>query len=203
MASKRSYTVPVLLVILTGMAILLVMLYSKVLIAGQDKSTEEGEQLAAQYGQAVLFAERLHDAADQLLKDSSMQERLQAKSWLGEAKIASEPAGTIFSVASSRSYGESLEAASRPIVEAMARIMGREDGGIYGVAEHEGPLTEAEKAVLETVREGASAMRQALNGFRPPTLVAGYRQMAAGEGWVEPALAASGILVETAGKLNR
>ena len=78
MSAKRTYTVPILLVIITVMTTMVVMLYSKQLIGNQTKTTEEGKRLAEQYTETERFAERLWDAADLLLKDASPADRLRA-----------------------------------------------------------------------------------------------------------------------------
>jgi hypothetical protein len=201
---KRSYTVPVLLVIITVMTILLVLVYSKLLLAEQNRTSEEGGRLAEQYRAAAQFAQRLSDGAGLLAAEDSLVKRLAAKEMLGEAASASGDVVSILTEAAQRSSGHSREQAMLPIAQAMKKIMGEEKGplGVRQAAEHEGPLTAAEKDMLTAVSEGAAQMLQALEGFRVPTGVAGYRNMSAGEGWIEPALAAGKALEETAAKLK-
>ncbi|MBW5444900.1 hypothetical protein GE107_02325 [Cohnella sp. CFH 77786] len=202
MEGKRTYTVPVLLLILTVMAILLVFVASKLLLAQQKESKETGERLAQQYNYTLIFADRLREGADRLLRDESAANRIAAKKLLGEAAMAGDVSLGLLAEASSRASGKPLKEALKPLSEAMGKIMGEQSGSLYGVAEHEGPLTAAEKDLLAAVRDGAAAMKDKLSVFRPPTGDAGYRSMAAGAGWVDPAADAGRTLIDTAFKLK-
>lgn len=202
MASKRSYTVPVLLVIITVMAVFLVLAYSKLLLHQQQQTKEAGQRLAERYNYALMFADRLQQGTDLLLQSEEMKDRLKAKSLLGEAAgTAGETLG-ILADASRRSGGLSEEEALKPLSEAVTQLMGSPSGSLYVVGEHDGPLTADEQRMLNVVRDGAAQMQQQLKQFRPPTGEAGFRTMNAGEAWVEHALAAGKTLVDTAAKLK-
>ncbi|WP_123039806.1 hypothetical protein [Cohnella candidum] len=202
MASKRSYTVPVLLLIITGLAILLMLIYSKLLFTQQKEYTDAGKRLAERYNYALIFADRLGTGADLLLKDGSVADRLKAKKLLGEASMAGGETVGILAEASSRSTGQSFEEAFKPVSEAMTRIMSEQAGNVYGVSEHEGALTAEEKELLTAVRDGASKMKEQLLVFRPPTVDSGYRTMNAGGEWIAQAVAAGQTLIDTAAKVK-
>jgi len=199
---KRTYTVPVLLILLTLLAILIVLVYSKLLLLQQEQSKEEGKRLSERYNYALIFADRLKNGSDALLKDGSMTERLKAKEQLGEATMAAGETMGILTEAVHRDSGQSYEEAFKPLSEAMTKMMSEQSGHVYGVAEHEGPLTQEEKDMLLIVRDGAAKMEEELLKFRPPSVDAGFRSMAAGQDWVGPALAAGKALEETAAKLK-
>jgi hypothetical protein len=202
-AGKRSYTVPILLIIITGMSIMLVMLYSKLLLAQQYQTTEDGQRLAERYNIAVRFAASLSEGTNLLLRDASAADRMRAKAMLGQTSFASGETVGILTEASFRSTGQTREQALLPISMAMSKILheGKADN-LQHVAEHDGPLSPEEKALLTTVSEGAAEFEQAIGRFRPPTVTAGYRNMAAGQGWVEPAAAAAKALEKMAAKLK-
>lgn len=203
MEGKRSFTVPVLLLIITVMAVLLVLAYSKLLLTQQAQRADEGRMLARQYKQAALFAAKLKEGADLMLRDDALQTRLQAKTRFGEAAGAAGETAELLAEASSRTSGQSAEAALRPIAEAANAIVGASGGVLYGFAEHEGPLTADEKRVLEQVREEAGRMSRALAAFYVPSGDAAYRNMEAGVGWIDPARNAGEALTDLAAKLRR
>lgn len=203
MEGKRSYTVPILLLMMTGLAILLVLFFSKLLIAEQAANTEAGKRLAEKYQYALLFADRLHSGSDLLLREGPAPERLKAKMLLGEAVTASGETVGLLAEAVRRHTGQTYEEAYKSLLEAMTAMIGEQSGKIYSVAEHEGPLTGEEKELLLAVRDAAAGMKEQLTTFRLPNSDAGYRNMAAGEGWSEPALKAADILTNLAGQFGQ
>jgi hypothetical protein len=203
MSGKRSYTVPVLLLIMIVMAILLVLSYSKLLLTQQAQNGDAGQRLAERYNYALIFADRLKRGTESLLSDDAMASRLQAKAWLGEAAALKDEVAVLLAEADRRVSGQALAEALVPYVEAMTKLSGEEDGWLVSVASHEGPLEQAEAGALQIVHDGAVRMQEALKQYRPPTGIAGYRRMAAGEEWTAHAVAAGQELIGMAGQLER
>ncbi|MDB4868236.1 MAG: hypothetical protein JWR03_2569 [Cohnella sp.] len=203
MSSKRSYTVPVLLLIIMVLMTMLIMVYSKLLIAQQKQTTDEGKRLAEQYVLANAFAERLSEGTNLMLKDTSMADRLRGKQLLGEAAFPSLETVGILTEASHRSSGQAVKEAFKPISIAMTEIIHQQNGKMSGIGEHDGLLTQEERTVLMKVHDGAVKMTDALHRFRPPTGEAGFRQMTAGGDWVASAMDAVKALEDTAAALKK
>lgn len=201
--NKRSYTIPVLLLILTGMAILLVLVASRLLLVQQAEKAEDGQRLADQYTQTILFAGKLNDGAALLLEQGDLPSRLKGMARIGEAANAAAEAKRLLADALSRLSGLSADAALRSVSEAADRLVGDSQGVLYSIGERDGPLTAEEKRTLERVQEASVRMREALAGFHVPSGDAGFRSMAAGEGWVQPALEAADTLMKLAAELGQ
>lgn len=201
MEGKRTYTVPILLIIVTVLTILLVLAYSKLLLSQQRQAAEEGLRLAEQYEQAALLANRLQDGAEALLQGAAA-DRPQAAWLLGEADGAKKEALKLFKDASSRTDEPSSEDADKQLQDAMDALFAESGGVLSRLAEQAEPLSSEQKAMLQAVRDGAASMNESLGRFRLPTVDSGYRSMAAGVDWVEPALEAGRSLIEIAGQLK-
>ena len=202
MTVKRTYTVPVLLIVLTLLAILMVLVYSKLLLTQQAQSIKEGKLLSEQYQDALIFADRLHEGAELLLQEHSTTVRAQAALLLGEAVGVKNDALSLLTEAADRSDSSSNAETAQQVEAAVAALFAESGIVIGGIAEQAGPITEDQTRLLQTVRDGAMAMDEALGRFRPPTVDSGYRSMAAGADWIDPALAAGQALIEMASKLD-
>ena len=203
MEGKRSYTIPILLIIITVMAVFLVMSYSKLLLSGQQQSIEDGRRLAEQYQEAALLANRLHDGADALLQGDAAATRAQAAWLFGEASGMKKEALKLFVDASGRSDSSSGSSpAAGQLQAAMDALFAEPESVLNRLAEQPEPLSAEQMSLLQAVRDGAASMSESLARFRPSTVDSGYRSMAAGADWVEPALAASRALIDMAAQFK-
>jgi competence protein ComGC len=184
---KRSFTVPILLVIIVILSILCVLYYSKQLLAEQNEKTDTGMRLAEKYVHTQAYAELLHKGAEQLLNATSEVDRLQAKEKLGEARFASTEAMSLITDAIGMQTGQTNEQAKASIAGIEA-VLGGENSLLHTVGEHDGPLTEAEKAILSEVSAESAKAEAALKDFLAPSGVAGYRIMAEGGEWIAAVL---------------
>jgi hypothetical protein len=200
--SKRTYTVPVLLVLMVVLSILLVLIYSKLLLSQQTHTTDQGQRLAQRYAYAALFADQLHDGTDRLLNAKSEAERLRAMKQIGLATVASGEATGIFIEAAHLTSGLSREEAAKPIMLAMNAIIGV-DSTILKLGEHDSPFTADELADLTLIRDGLVQVEEELNRFRPPSGEAGFRQMVTIGDWITPALEATKSLDKIASDLQK
>ncbi|KIL34605.1 hypothetical protein SD71_18320 [Cohnella kolymensis] len=188
---KRSYTVPVLLIVVTVLSTLCIMFYSKSLLHDQREKTERGQRLAEGYNYAIMFAERLHSGAQGLLNGKSEAERLEAKEQLGAAVIAGEEAADFLIEALLHDMpAEPRDKEKKSIEDSMSAVLER----IQTAGEHEGALTEEERSELSRIAGTSANMSEALNLFRPPSGEAGYREMATGGVWIRRVQAFSAML---------
>jgi hypothetical protein len=196
---KRSYTAPIIFVVLVVLMTLITVAYTKYLITKQTHTTDQGKQLAEQYNYALIYADRLHDGADLLLSAQSEADRIRGARMLGEAHLASGESLVLFLEAEHLATGKSVDEKGSPITSAMNTLMG-EGSPLASVGEHEGPLTEQEITMLTLVRDGSTQMQQALKRFRPPSGEAGFRQMITVAEWVPNAVEAGNSLKQLADK---
>lgn len=186
---KRSYTVPVLLVIIVALAILCILFYSANLLNRQSDKSDKGLRLSEKYVFTQTYALSLREGAKQLLEATSETDRMQAKEKLGEARFASMEAVGLIGEALRMREGMT-EDELKTVKERRMGALWRPDSPLYEVGEHEGPLTEAERAMLSEVAANASKAVEVLNEFRAPSGVAGYRIMADGGQWLDAVLEA-------------
>lgn len=198
---KRTYTVPVFLIIITVLLTLIVIFYSKLLLTQQSQTTEQGSRLAERYNYALIFVDRLHDGAEGLLQAQTESDCRKAMKMLGEATIASGEAAGILIEAAHLTSGHNREETGKPIVLAINKVIGT-GSAIATIADHEGPLTDQEIADLIVIRDGAAQLRETLNRFRPPSGEAGFRQMVTVRDWIVPALDSSKLLEQITAKLQ-
>jgi len=197
---KRTYTVPILLVIIVLLATFIMISYSKLLFTQQEQVTERGKGLSEQYGYAMLFADRLNASVDGLLNAKSEIDRLRAMKLLGEAELASGEATGLLTEAENRHSGQKKEEAAKPILEAFHALIG-EDSAVLKAIEHEGPLTTEEIAELTLIRDGMAQLQNILKGFRLPSAEAGFRQMITLGEWIDVSIEANKSLQQLAAKL--
>lgn len=186
---KKSYTVPVLFVIIVALAILCILFYSKILLNGQNEKSDKGMGLSEKYVFAQTYASTLREGAMQLLAAKTEIERMQAKEKLGEARFASMEAVGLIGDALRMQDGLTDEQL-KPVTEGLLKSLWSPDSPLFGVGEHEGPLTEPEISMLSEVSANAAKAQEALNKFLAPSGVAGYRIMADGGEWIDAALEA-------------
>lgn len=197
--SKRSFTLPVLLILVTVLSTLVIMFYSKSLLHDQRMKTETGQRLTEGYNYTIMFVERLQAGAGGLLNAESEAERLEAKEQLGAAAIAGGEAERFLIEALPYSLKRDPgDEEKKSIQEAMDALLEQ----IGPAGEHDGPLTADERSNLSRISGVASNMAEALQTFRPPSGEAGYRQMETGGGWVEAAQSVFAML-ESLGKQKR
>ncbi len=196
--TKRSYTVPVLLLIMTGMAVLIVFLASRLMVQQQEDMLEDGQRLAEKYEDAAMFAQKLREGADLLLSGAQTEERIRGKASIAQAFAVSGDFLDLLAEAAERENGTDREEARKPYAAAVEALNKQLDG----IGGQEGTLSPQEQDVLKAVRDGAGRMDEALQGFRLPSVDAGLRSMAAGEGWIEPALKAAEAWTSLAARLQ-
>jgi hypothetical protein len=183
---KRSYFAATLLVIITLMMVVIVILLSRYLVQQQQDWLEDGMRLAEKYEESSSFVQKLHDGADLLLGSGGQQ--TEGKLLLAQAVAHSRHFVDLMAEAESREKGIRLKEARDHYAAEMEQFLEK-----LGAAGDPGQwFSGPDSAVLEAVRDEASQMSEALKKFRLPTVDAGFRMMAAGEGWLEPALAAAG-----------
>lgn len=186
---KRTYTAPVVFVIMVTLGILCILFYSKQLLAEQSEKTDRGMRLSERYVFTETYAKLVREGAT-LMKDATTEVgRLQAKEKLGEARFASMEAVALLGEALRMKTGRTAKEL-QPEVEALRKALASEDGALYTVGEHEGPLTEAEKAMLAEIASLAAKAEAALDVYLAPSGEAGYRIMAEGGEWIDAALEA-------------
>jgi len=190
---KRSYTVPVLLVCIVILAILCIFIYSSNLLSGQNEKSDRGMRLSEKYVFSQTYASLLREGAEQLLGASSETDRLQAKQKLGEARFASMEAVGLIGEALIKKEGRTEDEAKLAKEQLLAALWSP-DSPLYTVGEHEGPLTDAERKMLESIALNAADAEKALGKFRAPSGVAGYRIMADGGEWQDTVLEAKNSL---------
>lgn len=185
---KRTYTVPILLVIIVSLAILCILFYSKNLLNQQTDKTEAGKRLAEKYAYAQSYAALLREGSEQMLNATTESDRLQAKEKLGEARFGLNDTGSLIGDALRIRSGSSDEEI-RQALQPFASALGSPDNALNAVGEHEGPLTDAEKAALAAAAEAGRKAEEALARYRVPSGDGAYRIMADGGEWIDAALA--------------
>lgn len=195
--NKRSYTIPVMLVIMTLMVLAIVILMSKYLVLQQEERLQDGKRLAEKYEEAALFAQKLQNGADLLLTSSGGREA-EGKMLLAQAAAHARHFADLLAEAESREKKIRVSEAREQYAAEMEQLLGK-----LGAGGEPGQWFSApDPALLENVRDEAAKMSEALKSFRLPTVDAGFRMMAAGEGWLEPALAAAESWSNLAARLS-
>lgn len=199
---KRSYTGPIMLILLVVMMTLLIIVYSKLLLSDQKLKTDEGQRLSEGYKISLIFAESLHEGTELLLAHDSGEGRLRAAKLIGKASLSANETKEILIEAAQQSSANTSESITGSINDAMNALIG--DGGLLlTVTEQEGPVNEEDEAVLSQIRDVAIRMEQALKRFRPPSGEAGYRDMRVEENWILAANDAVQELLTAAEALRR
>jgi len=192
MSGKRTYTVPVLLLVLTVLATLIIVLYSRLLLDGQADKTNKGRELADEYNACLAYASLLGNGARDLSASGNAADRLPVKEQLGQIPPVSGQCAKALAEAGPGSGGTSAVAASMEAIWNKLRPIGN----------HDGALTPEEKAVLQTLADGGAKLEQTLRRYEVPTGDDRLRQMAAGVEWTGPAQQAAKQLEELAAALK-
>ncbi|MBB6675572.1 hypothetical protein [Cohnella nanjingensis] len=176
---KRTYTVPVLLILMTLMAILIVVLFSRVLLDSQSLKTERGHRLAERYTYCQAYASALEEYSAGMLSAKDEGGRLAAQTLQGRlAPTGGECLGLLYE--SGIRAGEAKDQATSAVTLPLNAIQDKlEPIGLKG-----GELSADERKTLETVHAGAVELEQTLQAYSVPTGDQRYRQMQAGVEWL-------------------
>ncbi|RUS48497.1 hypothetical protein [Cohnella sp. AR92] len=197
MSGKRSLTVPILLIVITGLAILIVLLLSKVLLNNQSSATDKGKRLAEQYASCQAFADTLESTAKALDSTTTAVERLPLMAQAGQ--LVSLEDGCAAALSTKAVNAANDEEQAKQELQAQLAVL---QSSLAGVGVHEGPLTAEEKATLAKLQEGGAGLSGILKQYSIPTEDDRYRQMAAGAEWTKPAADAAQKLKSIAGSLS-
>lgn len=182
MSGKKTYTVPVLLLVITVLAVLIVALYSKWLLDDQSSKTDRGMQLASEYNGCLTMASLLNEEVGNLAQSADAAERLPIKQRLGQAQgLSGECVNVLYKSAllNGQTKEQAAEAASGPLRTLWTKL--------EPIGNHDGPLTSNEQNILKLVQEAGAELEQTLQAYTVPTSGDRYRQMAAGDEWPDSA----------------
>jgi len=196
-AARRSYKIPVLLLIMVILGIIIVTLFTRLLVAEQRLVTSEGKRLAQGYAACVSLGAQAVPALEALLAAETAVARLPVKAQLGALKPLADGCAELLAEAAARA-GEDPQEAEADVREALDTLAAK----LGPVGNHEGPLTESERAMAEAALETAKAWSEALRAYRVPESDQNYRLMEGGGPWVDAAGKAASLLEELAGRLE-
>ncbi|MBB6636220.1 hypothetical protein [Cohnella thailandensis] len=182
MSGKRKLAVPILLIAMTAMAILIVLLFSKVLLNDQASSTDRGIRLAEQYEQCQAYAAALQGGTESLATADTAADRLPAAAQLGQLAPLEEGCAEVLSRKAVNPENDE-EAAKQSILADLEKIR----AAAQQIGLHEGPATDEEQAALAKLRAGGEELAGILGQYTVPAEGDRYRQMAAGVDWTKPA----------------
>lgn len=197
MSGKRSYTIPILLIVITAMAIGLVALYSKVLLDGQSLKTDRGERLASSYNYCLALANTLNNGASELAPSQTAAERLPVKIKIGQVQLMSGECSAAL-IESGKLSGQTKEQATEAVATALQAVWAK----LEPIGDHDGPLTDEEQAAIQLIQAAGSELEETLQAYAVPTGGDRFRQMAAGVDWTAPAQKAVKQLQELAAALK-
>jgi len=195
--TKRSYAIPIMLVIMVILGIIIVTLLTRLLVAEQRIHTDEGKRLAGGYAACISLGEEAVLALEAMLAAETAVERLPVKAQLGALKPLADRCAELLAEAAARAGEDPRQAdgALRAALDAIAAKLGP-------VGHHEGPLAENERSMIEAALDAANAWSDALGVYRVPESDQNYRLMAGGGPWIEAARKASALLRELADRLE-
>lgn len=178
MPTKRTYTVPVLLVIATILVFVIVVLFSKLLLTEQSAKTDEGMRLASSYNYCTAFAGLLNNEVGNLANTADAVARLPVKEKIGQIGIALGECANVLYQAQTKN-GVKKEDASAAISDVMQTLSGK----LENLGNHDGRLTDEELATVKTMQAAGAEIGKTLQAYAVPTGNDRYRQMAAGAEW--------------------
>ena len=196
-AARRSYTIPVMLLIMVILGIIIVTLLTRLLVTEQRLVTHEGKRLAKGYAACVSLGAQAVPALEALLAAETAVDRLPVKAQLGALQPLADGCTELIAEAAARA-GNNPPEAEAAVRDALDRIAAK-----FGpVGNHDGPLTEGERAMVEAALDTAKAWSDALRVYRVPESDQNYRLMEGGGPWVDAAVRAASLLEELAGRLE-
>ncbi|MBB6729718.1 hypothetical protein [Cohnella zeiphila] len=197
MSGKRTYTVPILLLIATVLATLIVILLSRLLIDGQADKLDKGKRLAEGYNDCLAYAGILKDDARALSGTAAAVDRLAVKERIGQVPPVSSACGKTLSESGVQS-GQTQEEAESAVSAAMQTIWSK----LEPIGNHDGPLTQDELDTLQKIGDAGEKLETTLKQYEVPTGDDRFRQMEAGIDWVGPAGQTVKQLQDLASALN-
>lgn len=157
---KRSYTVPVLLVLLTFCLIGNVLLYSMKLQNGQDDKRAEGERIIASGIAAKAHVRSVAALLGQLAASADSADRTATMYALGQAFQNASELPAFIEAAETRTLAE-----RQPAVRSAAAFVTETERALSAIGSHAGPLTEKEKADVAAIAEPYTQLSAALESF--------------------------------------
>ncbi len=194
---KRTYTVPILLILLTLMAILIVVLFSRLLLDNQSLKTERGHRLAERYASCQSYANALEEYASGMLSAKDEGSRMAAQALQGGlGPTGDECRGLLYEagIRAGASKEEALNGAAQPIAAIREKL--------DPIGKQGGEPAAADRKTLETIHGGAVELQQTLQSYAVPTGDQRYRQMQAGVEWLPVARQALNQLQQLAAGLE-
>lgn len=198
MPTKRSYTVPILLVIATILLFVIVVLFSKLLLTEQSAKTDKGIRLASSYNYCLLLANTLNNDVGDMAETDNAAARLPLKGKVGKLALATGECGTGVMVKAQTLNGSTDKQAMEALNGALQPLSAKLDT----LGDHEGPLTADELKTVKLVHDAGVQLEQTLKEYSLPTSDDRYRQMAAGAEWPDVALRAFKQLQDLAAALK-
>ncbi|CAM4026334.1 hypothetical protein COLU111180_20100 [Cohnella lubricantis] len=198
MDKKRTYTVPVLLIIATLLFFVIVVLYSKLLLTEQSAKTDKGIRLASSYTYCMLLASTLNDDVGRLSGTVSAEERLPIKGDIGKLELEMGECGSSVMVKAQELNGSTPEQA----MLALNGVAQPLEAKLRNLGDHDGPLTAEESAIVQKVQTAGAEIQKTLQAYTVPTGDDRYRQMASGVEWPDIALQAFKQLQDLAAALQ-
>jgi len=192
---RRHYFVAALLIIITLMMVVIVIILSNYLVQKQRDALEDGQWLAEKYEDAITFAENLQAGAELMLSGAGRE--TEGKMLLALAMAHSRNFSDLLAEAESRRDKVRVSEARKRYTAEMEKL--HEALGTTG--EPAGWFASPDAALWEAVRDAGAQMSGALLKYRLPVVDAGFRMMAAGEGWLEPAREAAEAWANLVNKL--
>lgn len=164
-ATKRTYTVPVLLVLLTCSLIGIVLLFSLNLQHGQETKRQDGEAVIAAGQAAKVHILEAASALDELASSSDTADRLGIVYRLG-ASFRGKDELLAFIEASAERVGPGAETAD---AERPRKLLEAIDDSLEGIGAHSGPLSEAERQYVRQASELYRQLEQTIADFKLET----------------------------------
>jgi hypothetical protein len=178
---KRSYFVPVLLLLLVISVMGNVLLYTKVLSRQQDDRVQRGYAIIEAGTQAKRHIDAVLDNVSMLLAGGDISLRLAAKGALGAAFESADEVKR-FIVEAEKTAGHPFSPPKRDANAFFSEI----EQSLQQIANHDGPLTTEERAYLQMVAERYRLMKSIAEPFGYSEVTRDVALTAqAGGAWVE------------------
>lgn len=198
MEKKRTYTVPVLLIIATLLVFVIVVLFSKLLLTEQSAKTDNGKRLASSYNYCLALASTLNNDVGRLADTNSSTARLPIKGDIGKLDLEMGECGVGVIVKAQELNGTKQDQAMLAINDAFKTLKDK----VVNLGNHDGPLTEGELKTVQTVQAGGAEIFKTLQEYTLPTGDDRYRQMASNVEWPDIVLRAFKQMQDLAASLK-